>query len=63
METTISALGPGALLYMLVVLVLSLQGSPAEATDVITATQPLSGQQKLVSQGGKFALGFYQPSN
>jgi len=29
---------------------------------VITATQPLSGQQKLVSQGGKFALGFYQPS-
>ena len=43
METTISALGPGAL-YMLVMLLLSLQGSPTGATDVITATQPLSGQ-------------------
>jgi hypothetical protein len=61
---TTATLDSGAL-YMLAVilLVLSLQGSPAGATDTITATQPLSGQQKLVSQGGKFALGFYQPGN
>ncbi|RLN31125.1 G-type lectin S-receptor-like serine/threonine-protein kinase [Panicum miliaceum] len=61
MATTISTLGPGVLSMLAVILVLSLQGSPARATDVITAMQPLSGQQKLVSQGGKFALGFYQP--
>lgn len=57
---------PVALLYMLLlfILLLSLHGSTsttAEATDdMITAAQPLSGQRKLVSQGGKFALGFYQ---
>lgn len=49
-------------LYMLFILLLSVhESATAEATDdVITATQPLSGQRKLVSQGGKFALGFYQ---
>ncbi|OEL30069.1 G-type lectin S-receptor-like serine/threonine-protein kinase [Dichanthelium oligosanthes] len=62
MATTITTtLDPGVLHYMLVILLLSLQGSPAGARDVITATQPLSGLQKLVSQGGKFALGFYRP--
>ncbi|RLN28864.1 G-type lectin S-receptor-like serine/threonine-protein kinase [Panicum miliaceum] len=62
MAATITATLHSCVLYMVaVMLVLSLQGAPAGATDVITATQPLSGQQKLVSQGGKFALGFYQP--
>nr|CAD1819304.1 unnamed protein product [Ananas comosus var. bracteatus] len=31
------------------------------AADTISRTQPLSGNQKLVSKGGKFALGFFQP--
>ncbi|XP_048549489.1 G-type lectin S-receptor-like serine/threonine-protein kinase At2g19130 [Triticum urartu] len=48
--------------YVLIILLLSLQGSPTGGTDVITAAQPLSGQNKLVSRGGKFALGFYQPT-
>ncbi|KAG2622312.1 G-type lectin S-receptor-like serine/threonine-protein kinase At2g19130 [Panicum virgatum] len=56
-----ATLHSGALYMVAVILVLlSLHGSPAGAADMITATQPLSGQQKLVSQGGKFALGFYQ---
>ena len=59
MDTTITTLGTGALYMLVILLILSLQGSPVGATDVITATQPLSGQLKLVSQGGKFALGFY----
>ncbi|KAM3258423.1 hypothetical protein ACQJBY_050281 [Aegilops geniculata] len=59
--TTASAtLGSGAL-CKLFILLFWLQGSPAGATDMITSTRPLSGKQKLVSQGGKFALGFYQP--
>nr|CAD1819305.1 unnamed protein product [Ananas comosus var. bracteatus] len=33
------------------------------AADTISPTQPLSGTQKLVSKGGKFALGFFQPGN
>ncbi|XP_066315496.1 G-type lectin S-receptor-like serine/threonine-protein kinase At2g19130 [Miscanthus floridulus] len=60
MATTITTLASGALCTVVILLV-SLQGSLTGATDVITATQPLYGQQKLVSQGGKFALGFHQP--
>jgi hypothetical protein len=31
------------------------------AQDTLTADRPLSGDAKLVSRGGKFALGFFQP--
>ncbi|TVU19384.1 hypothetical protein EJB05_35529, partial [Eragrostis curvula] len=31
------------------------------AEDTVAADRPLSGERKLVSQGGKFALGFFQP--
>ncbi|KAF6982759.1 hypothetical protein CFC21_001105 [Triticum aestivum] len=31
------------------------------AVDTITSTTPLSGSQQIVSQGGKFTLGFYSP--
>ncbi|KAK3135505.1 hypothetical protein QOZ80_5BG0419780 [Eleusine coracana subsp. coracana] len=30
-------------------------------TDTVAAGRPLSGDRKLVSRGGKFALGFFQP--
>ncbi|KAL6842636.1 hypothetical protein ACP4OV_027480 [Aristida adscensionis] len=33
----------------------------ARAADSVSREQPLSGGQKLVSKGGKFALGFFQP--
>ncbi|VAH44945.1 unnamed protein product [Triticum turgidum subsp. durum] len=32
------------------------------AGDTINSTTPLSGSQKIVSQGNKFAVGFYSPS-
>ncbi|WVZ67881.1 hypothetical protein U9M48_016899 [Paspalum notatum var. saurae] len=32
------------------------------ASDTLTANQQLSGNQKLISQDGNFALGFFQPS-
>ncbi|CAN6199309.1 unnamed protein product [Urochloa humidicola] len=32
------------------------------ATDTLTSTMPLSGMEKLVSKGNKFAVGFYSPT-
>ncbi|XP_066313052.1 G-type lectin S-receptor-like serine/threonine-protein kinase At2g19130 [Miscanthus floridulus] len=48
----------------LLLLLLSLQQSPSQAsdTDTLTANQQLSGNQKLISQDGNFALGFFQPA-
>uniref|UniRef100_A0A0D9V8T3 Receptor-like serine/threonine-protein kinase n=1 Tax=Leersia perrieri TaxID=77586 RepID=A0A0D9V8T3_9ORYZ len=46
----------------MIILVLSFHESPLHAADTLTANQPLSGNQKLVSQDGKFALGFFQPA-
>jgi len=43
-------------------LLLSLHESPLHATDTLTVTQPLSGDRKLISQNGSFALGFFQPT-
>ncbi|PAN19508.1 hypothetical protein PAHAL_3G278200 [Panicum hallii] len=34
---------------------------PVRAQDTVAAGRPLSGDAKLVSRGGKFALGFFQP--
>uniref|UniRef100_A0A0D9YIG8 Receptor-like serine/threonine-protein kinase n=1 Tax=Oryza glumipatula TaxID=40148 RepID=A0A0D9YIG8_9ORYZ len=51
-----------ACLVFLLILVLSLQESPLHAADTLTAEQPLSADQKLISQDGKFALGFFQPA-
>ncbi|TKV98865.1 hypothetical protein SEVIR_8G002500v4 [Setaria viridis] len=46
----------------LLLLPLSLQQSPSQASDTLTANQQLSGNQKLISQDGNFALGFFQPA-
>lgn len=35
----------------------------SQATDNVSRSQPLSGDRRLVSQGGKFAVGFFQPGN
>ncbi|RCV28501.1 hypothetical protein SETIT_5G409100v2 [Setaria italica] len=50
---------PSCALYLL--LLLSLQ-HPSQASDTLTANQKLSGNQKLISQDGNFALGFFQPA-
>ncbi len=46
----------------MIVLILSIHENPLHAVDTLTANQPLSGDQKLISQDGKFALGFFQPA-
>uniref|UniRef100_A0A0E0CBD1 non-specific serine/threonine protein kinase n=1 Tax=Oryza meridionalis TaxID=40149 RepID=A0A0E0CBD1_9ORYZ len=46
----------------MIVLILSIHENPLRAVDTLTANQPLSGDQKLISQEGKFALGFFQPA-
>jgi len=38
-----------------------IHGPPSLALDTVSRDQPLSGGQRLVSQGGRFALGFFQP--
>ncbi|XP_072951072.1 G-type lectin S-receptor-like serine/threonine-protein kinase At2g19130 isoform X2 [Typha angustifolia] len=49
------------LFFFFSVLILLFQPSLLLATDTISANQSLSGTtQKLISQGGKFALGFFQ---
>ncbi|KAL6840321.1 hypothetical protein ACP4OV_030131 [Aristida adscensionis] len=45
----------------LLLLLLFLQQSPLHASDTLAINQQLSGNQKLISQDGKFALGFFQP--
>ncbi|KAL6615666.1 hypothetical protein ACP70R_037936 [Stipagrostis hirtigluma subsp. patula] len=47
----------GVLLPCLLLLICGM----ARAADTVSRAQPLSGGQKLVSQGGRFALGFFQP--
>uniref|UniRef100_A0A0E0JS11 Receptor-like serine/threonine-protein kinase n=1 Tax=Oryza punctata TaxID=4537 RepID=A0A0E0JS11_ORYPU len=46
----------------MIVLILSIHENPLHADDMLTANQPLSGDQKLISQDGKFAMGFFQPA-
>ncbi|CAL4893602.1 unnamed protein product [Urochloa decumbens] len=46
---------------VLVALVAAHVSLPVRAQDTIDAARPLSGDAKLVSRGGKFALGFFQP--
>ncbi|KAJ1286584.1 hypothetical protein BS78_03G363800 [Paspalum vaginatum] len=46
----------------LLLLLLSIQTSPLNAIDSLTANQELSGNQKLISENGNFALGFFQPA-
>uniref|UniRef100_A0A0D9V8T6 non-specific serine/threonine protein kinase n=1 Tax=Leersia perrieri TaxID=77586 RepID=A0A0D9V8T6_9ORYZ len=53
---------PSFILYMIILVLLSLHESPLHAADTLTTNQPLSGDQKLISQDGKFALGFFQPA-
>ncbi|KAL6842637.1 hypothetical protein ACP4OV_027481 [Aristida adscensionis] len=48
----------GVLLAWLLMLLICV----ARAADTVSREQPLSGGQKLVSQGGRFALGFFQPA-
>ena len=46
----------------LLLLLLALKQSPLHASDTLTTNQQLSGNQKLISQDGSFALGFFQPA-
>nr|CAB3475056.1 unnamed protein product [Digitaria exilis] len=46
----------------LLLLLLSQQKFPSHASDTLTANQRLSGNQKMISQDGNFALGFFQPA-
>nr|CAB3451022.1 unnamed protein product [Digitaria exilis] len=48
---------------VLVVLVLCFHGRGLHATDTLTVARPLTGDQKLISERGKFALGFFQPQD
>ena len=49
------------LLVLVLALVAARVSLPARAQDTVAAGRPLSGDAKLVSHGGKFALGFFQP--
>ncbi|RLN28100.1 hypothetical protein C2845_PM05G37860 [Panicum miliaceum] len=49
------------LLGFFLVLVAAHVSLPVRAQDTVAAGRPLSGDAKLVSRGGKFALGFFQP--
>ncbi|XP_052137344.1 G-type lectin S-receptor-like serine/threonine-protein kinase At2g19130 [Oryza glaberrima] len=41
----------------------ALAPSRAAATDTLAVGRPLSGGRRLVSKGGRFAVGFFQPDN
>ena len=49
------------LLLLVLALVAAHVPLPVRAQDTVAAGRPLSGDAKLVSRGGKFALGFFQP--
>lgn len=52
------------LLFSLMYLCFSLKTHLSiEAADTISANQSLSGDQTIISSGGKFKLGFFQPGN
>ncbi|KAF0903893.1 hypothetical protein E2562_029976 [Oryza meyeriana var. granulata] len=64
MAATSFALGtlrPSYLLLLLVATSGIVTPLLSQATDTVSRSQPLSGDRRLVSQGGKFALGFFQP--
>jgi hypothetical protein len=47
---------------LVIVVLLSVNARPlVRAEDTVTDDRPLSGDRKLISRGGKFALGFFQP--
>ncbi|CAL4908243.1 unnamed protein product [Urochloa decumbens] len=50
-----------ATLVLVVLVAAQVSLLPVRAQDTIDAGRPLSGDAKLVSRGGKFALGFFQP--
>ncbi|KAK8457787.1 hypothetical protein SEVIR_3G246351v4 [Setaria viridis] len=56
-----SSLLDHATLVLLIALVAAHVPLPVRAQDTVTAGRPLSGDAKLVSRGGKFAMGFFQP--
>ncbi|PUZ55627.1 hypothetical protein GQ55_5G227700 [Panicum hallii var. hallii] len=52
---------PVGVLLPCLLLAFCIHGPPWLALDTVSRYQPLSGGQKLVSRGGRFALGFFQP--
>ncbi|KAG2590412.1 hypothetical protein PVAP13_5NG262540 [Panicum virgatum] len=52
---------PPGVLTLCLLLALCMHGPPSRASDTVSRDQPLSGGQRMVSQGGRFALGFFQP--
>uniref|UniRef100_A0A0D9V3F7 non-specific serine/threonine protein kinase n=1 Tax=Leersia perrieri TaxID=77586 RepID=A0A0D9V3F7_9ORYZ len=64
MAATSIALGtlrPSYLLLLLAAIGSVVTPLLSQATDTVSRSQPLSGDGKLVSRGGKFAVGFFQP--
>ncbi|KAF0922716.1 hypothetical protein E2562_001108 [Oryza meyeriana var. granulata] len=48
--------------FIVVFVLLALCGvEDARSADTVAAGRPLSGDQRIVSRGGKFAMGFFQP--
>ncbi|XP_039851522.1 G-type lectin S-receptor-like serine/threonine-protein kinase At2g19130 [Panicum virgatum] len=61
MEPTRPRSRPVGVLLPCLLLAFCIHGPPSLALDTVSRDQPLSGGQRLVSQGGRFALGFFQP--
>uniref|UniRef100_A0A0E0JLN7 Uncharacterized protein n=1 Tax=Oryza punctata TaxID=4537 RepID=A0A0E0JLN7_ORYPU len=57
METSL-----GALRFPCFLLLICVHHPLARADDTVSRDRPLSGGRRLVSSGGNFALGFFQPA-
>ncbi|KAK3166196.1 hypothetical protein QOZ80_1AG0042640 [Eleusine coracana subsp. coracana] len=55
--------GPGSLVLLGFVFLLTKGADPSRADDTVAAGRPLSGGQSLVSKRAKFRLGFFRPDN
>uniref|UniRef100_A0A0E0JS09 Receptor-like serine/threonine-protein kinase n=1 Tax=Oryza punctata TaxID=4537 RepID=A0A0E0JS09_ORYPU len=54
---------PSSCSSFLLIMMISCLVAPSRAADTVAVGRALSGRQVLVSKGGKFALGFFQPDN
>ncbi|KAF0903892.1 hypothetical protein E2562_029975 [Oryza meyeriana var. granulata] len=53
----------GALIFPYLLLLICVHHPLARAEDTVSRDRPLSGGRRLVSSGGNFALGFFQPDD
>nr|XP_023890719.1 G-type lectin S-receptor-like serine/threonine-protein kinase At2g19130 [Quercus suber]POF21713.1 g-type lectin s-receptor-like serine/threonine-protein kinase [Quercus suber] len=54
---------PWPMMLSFLFICLSLNNHPSLGADTISADQPLSGDQTIISKGGNFELGFFTPGN